>query len=361
LLAVIAFAEFDSAGIDAADDSHLQESVRALASDQFSRREEATKALIAAGEAAVPLAAGVATSSDREASYRGLLVLTRLAKTAAPNARRSARRALGELAKSSDPQVARVAGEATRAVAAEAVELLRSSGGEADWNNGRLWSVSFANKPVGDAAIAPIDDLEPVQLNLTRTRVTDATLARLAGHTQLELLNLMATNITDDGLKHVAGLAAMKTFSIERTTISDAALVHLTGMSNLKTLYLGGSQVSGRGLKHVERLPIEYLSFAYSTVDDSVVEHIVPIKSLKTLGLDDTKVTDACVPPLVALENLEVLWLDNCEITDAAVEHLTRLSHLKSLHIENTKISEHGFTELKDKLKGASIVGSPAR
>lgn len=353
---------FRGADADAllADDAELRRSVAALAGDTFEERENATKALAGAGEAAVPFVVAAAKSGDRETTYRALVVLDRLASADESGARKAARRALAELSKADDAQVARAAREKLEKFVATAVARLRSSGGDVNFRDGRVWSISFANHAIGDATLVPLDDLEPVQLNLTRTQVADETLARLAGHTQLELLNLMATKVTDEGMKHLAGLSEMRTFSVERTAVTDAGLAHLRGFDKLKILYLGGSKVAGPGLKHVEHLPVEYLSFAYSRVDDSVVEHVVRLKGLKTLGLDDTQVTDACLPALASLENLEVLWLDNCgAITDAGVPHLARLTKLKTLHVQRTGISAQGFAQLKVALATTEINGAP--
>jgi hypothetical protein len=344
----------------AADETDLQAAIAALSSDKFVDRERATKTLIAAGASAIPSVAAIANSGDREASYRSMMVLDRLASSGESAARKPARRALAELAKSDNPQVSRTAAESLRVVTAAAVQQLQQSGGEIEWNHGKLWSISFANRSVGDMTLAALDDVEPIQLNLTRTQVTDDTLARLVDHTQLELLNLMSTKVTDKGMVHLARLTEIRTFSIERTAVTDAGLAHLRGYSKLETLYLGGSQIAGPGLKHLESLPIEYLSFAYSPVDDGIVAHIVPLRTLKTLGLDDTKVTDACVPSLAALENLEVLWLDNTAITDAAIPNLARLAKLKKLHLQNTKLTAKGFADLKTALPSVEITGAPA-
>jgi hypothetical protein len=349
-----------SAQTCAADDADIQDNIAALSSDKFSDRERATKALIAAGVAAIPSVAEVASSADREASYRSLMVLDRLASSGELVARKPARRALAELAKSPNAPVARAAKESLRVVTAEAVQQLRANGGEVEWNHDKLWSVSFANRSVGDLTMTALDDIEPIQLNFTRTQITDETLKRLADHTQLELLNLMSTKVTDDGMAYLASLTEVKTFSVERTAVTDVGLEHLRKFSKLKTLYLGGSKVAGPGLKHLEGLPIEYLSFAYSAVDDSVAAHIAALKSVKTLGLDDTKVTDACIPQFVALENLEVLWLDNSAITDAAIPNLARLTKLKKLHLQNAKLTAKGFADLKVALPNTEITGAPA-
>jgi hypothetical protein len=352
----------DGAGLWAADVAELRERVAALSSDQYAQREAATTALITAGADAVPLVAAAATSGDREASYRCLLVLQRMMHARDGEARRGARRALGELAKSDDSRVARIAGRYVKTVVEEAIEQLRSSGAAlSTGNDGLVRSVNFSHSSADDGALVAFDHIDPVEVNLTNTNVTDTALERLASHPQLELINLMSTKITDAGMKHVTALTAIRTFSIERTAVTDAGLENLKGCSNLKTLYLGGSRVTGPGLKHLEKLPIEYLSFAYSPVDDSIVEHIVAHKHIKTLGLDDTKVTDACLPALARLERLETLWLDNCAITDAAIPHFKRFTRLKKLHVQNTRLSPQGFARLRDELDTVQFIGAPAK
>jgi hypothetical protein len=109
----------------------------------------------------------------------------------------------------------------------------------------------------------------------------------------------------------------------------------------------------------LEKLPIEYLSFAYSTVGDSVAEHAARLKGLKTLGIDDTQVSDKCLPPLVALEKLEVLWLTRSTVGDAGVAQLKQMTWLKTLHAEETKITEQGFAELRAALKETTVLGAP--
>lgn len=345
--------------LHAADEATLRGHVAALASDRFAERNAATVALIEAGEAAVPLVGDAVQSGDREASYRGLLVLRRLLSGDDLAARRAARKQLASLSQSDDRYVARLSTESLRVVFDEAVRQLQTARGSITRDDaGRIQAINFAHKDVDDAALAPLDDVAPLELNLTNTRITDATLERLAIQTQLELLNLMATKVTDDGLKHVANLTALHTFSVERTAVSDAGLAHLKNMKDLKTLYLGGSRVAGPGLAQIEHLPIEYLSFAYSPIDDASVEHVARIKSLKTLGLDDTKITDACLPALAALPNLEVLWLDNTAVTDAAIPHLKQLAKLKTLHFKNTQISSEGRARLRRELGEVQLIGA---
>lgn len=331
-----------------ADEAELRRQIVALGSDQYVEREAATQALIAAGGPAVPLVAKVVTESDREASTRAMFVLRRVASAGDAVVRKSARGALTALAKSDDPKISRIASEALQEALTSAIAKLTAAGAHLSWDENRqVRRINFSSTRVEDAHVLPLDDLEPVEIDFRHSHITDATLARLAGHAQLEVLNLMSTKVTDAGMKHLAGLKNLRSLSVERTAVTDEGLAELKGLKVLKVLYIGGSKIAGPGLKHIEHLPIEYLSFAFSPISDEVVEHAVRIKSLKTLGLDDTKITDACLPAVAQLEKLEVLWLDNTVVSDACLGSLKRMTHLKTLHAENTKISGKGFGELR--------------
>jgi hypothetical protein len=342
-----------------ADEAALRRQIVALGSDQYAEREAATQALIAAGGPAVPLVAKVVSESDREASTRAMFVLRRVAAAGDAGARKSARRALSALAKSGDPKIARIANEALREALVSAVTKLTEAGAHLSWDENRqVRRVNFSSARVEDAHVTALDDIEPVEIDFRNAHITDATLARLAEQLQLELLNLMSTRVTDAGMKHLAGLKNLRSLSVERTSVTDEGLAELAGLKELKVLYLGGSKIAGPGLKHVEDLPIEYLSFAFSPIGDEAVEHAVRIKSLKTLGLDDTKITDACLPGVAKLEKLEVLWLDNTGVSDACLAALKQMTWLKTLHAENTKISNKGFIELRAALKQTNIFGN---
>lgn len=357
---VFAFALSLIAASGRADEAELRRQILALGSDQYAEREAATQALIVAGGPAVPLVAKAAGALDREASTRAMFVLRRVASAGDAGARKSARRALSELAKSGDPKVARIANEALQEAFLSAIAKLTAAGAHlsGDDDKHQVRKVNFSSTRVEDAQVLPLDDLEPVEIDFRNTQITDATLERLAGQPQLEVLNLMSTRVTDAGMKHLAGLAKLRSLSVERTAISDEGLAELKGLENLKVLYVGGSKIAGPGFKHVEHLPIEYLSFAFSPIGDEAAEHVVRIKTLKTLGFDDTKITDASVPALLKHEKLEILWLDNTAVSDACLASLKQMTWLKTLHAENTKISGNGFIELRAALKQTKIFGN---
>jgi hypothetical protein len=73
-------------------------------------------------------------------------------------------------------------------------------------------------------------------------------------------------------------------------------------------------------------------------------------KSLETLSLSDTPITDDGLEHLGDLKNLQTLSLQNTAITDAGLESLTRLPQLQRLDVYGTKTSRHGVQQIMEQL-----------
>jgi len=90
-----------------------------------------------------------------------------------------------------------------------------------------LGFLSLEGTRVGDAGLAHLAGLTGLgSLNLAGTRVTDAGLAHLAGLRLLRYLSLGSTRITDDGLAGL-GLTRLLRLELHRTAITDAGLARL--------------------------------------------------------------------------------------------------------------------------------------
>jgi hypothetical protein len=83
------------------------------------------------------------------------------------------------------------------------------------------------------------------------TQVTDATLERLEGLSELLRVHLDGTTITDAGLEHLEGLSQLKMLHLDNTKVTDAGLEHLTGLSQLEVLDLNGTLVTDAGLERL--------------------------------------------------------------------------------------------------------------
>lgn len=92
-----------------------------------------------------------------------------------------------------------------------------------------------------------------------------------------------------------------------------------------------------------------------SRVTDADLGHLVGLKHLKTLHLDNSQVTDAGLKHLASLKNLSFLNLDNSQVTDAGLVHLAGLKSLKHLNVDRTQVTDAGVAELQKSLPNCRI------
>ena len=93
-----------------------------------------------------------------------------------------------------------------------------------------------------------------IEVDLSRTKVTDKGLIQLSELFQLQSLNLSSTKITDDGLGYLTGLTRLQTLNLFNTKVTSAGLEHLKGLTKLQILFLGSTEITDAGLKYLKGL-----------------------------------------------------------------------------------------------------------
>ncbi|HEX2750837.1 MAG TPA: c-type cytochrome domain-containing protein [Verrucomicrobiales bacterium] len=99
--------------------------------------------------------------------------------------------------------------------------------------------VNVADK-FGDAELAKFGPVAErlVDLNLSRSKVTDAGIAAVAGMKNLKRLNLANTAVTDAAANHFASLGALEYLNLVGTKVTDGALPKLEKSAALKKLFV---------------------------------------------------------------------------------------------------------------------------
>ncbi|HWB03225.1 MAG TPA: c-type cytochrome domain-containing protein [Verrucomicrobiales bacterium] len=99
--------------------------------------------------------------------------------------------------------------------------------------------VNVADK-FGDAELAKFGPVAErlVDLNLSRSKVTDAGMAAVAGMKNLKRLNLANTAVSDAAADHFAPLGALEYLNLVGTKVSDAAMPKLEKLAALKKLFV---------------------------------------------------------------------------------------------------------------------------
>ena len=86
---------------------------------------------------------------------------------------------------------------------------------------------------------------------MSSTRITDATLVRLARAKSLTYLDIYGTNVTGDGIRRLGELKGLKELYAGGTGADDAAIAALAGLEELFHLDLQGTQVTDASLETI--------------------------------------------------------------------------------------------------------------
>ena len=128
------------------------------------------------------------------------------------------------------------------------------------------------------------------------------------------------------------------------TAVRDGDLKQLTAVRNLRSLDLENTKVTGAGLKALKDL--QALSLYRAPVTDAGLKEVKELGNLLTLDLTGTKVTDAGLKHLKALKKLRTLNLSFTTVGDGGLKELKDLKDLQSLRLNRTKVTDAGLKEL---------------
>jgi uncharacterized membrane protein/mono/diheme cytochrome c family protein len=101
-------------------------------------------------------------------------------------------------------------------------------------------NASRAEPAIGDADAALLADIAPLvaNLNLSKSTLTDAGLAKLGGMVNLERLRLDGTGVGDAGVRALGSLPKLESINLIGTKVSPALTDWLTAQSALRRIYV---------------------------------------------------------------------------------------------------------------------------
>jgi hypothetical protein len=130
----------------------------------------------------------------------------------------------------------------------------------------------------------------------------------------------------------------------------------VASLPTVRELNLSLTWLEDRHLKHIENMTTLEVLWLPPRMTDAGFDHLVGLKSLHTLGLGDTAVTDAGLARLAAFPNLRYLFIGGAtNITDAGLEHLKTLPKLEFVYLNGSRVSEGGIRALQEARPGLAI------
>jgi len=247
-----------------------------------------------------------------------------------------------------------------------------------------LRSINLANSDASDRVVGELSKIPHLQtLNLANTKIsTDA--ARSLGEMR-ELTDLSLIGTATDQI--VAGLTAIpiRRLDLSRSKITNASLPMLLQIPTLESLNLDWCSVTGDGFKGFGKSDIKKLSVGATRFGTEGLVAIKGMKSLEDLNLFDARILmqknanvfrtfpklrilnagknslsdDAVNVFFKGHKSLEELHLPHHKgITDSGLQYLVGVRNLKLLNVADTSVNELGANELKKRLPECTIMTS---
>lgn len=200
--------------------------------------------------------------------------------------------------------------------------------GLASLENLKLQFLGLNRTALGDEAVPALVKLRGLdRLDLQQTRLTDAGLAGLLALPALNTLTLNGTQVSGAGFCRAAerghlARSALKELAISDTRLNDDAMACVGRIPRLENLWARNTQITAKGLRPLAACPLKKLDLAGATVGDDALEVLAPMKSLRILNLDETRISDAGIPALKAMGHLESTSLRGTKLSPRALEEL---------------------------------------
>jgi hypothetical protein len=272
---------------------------------------------------------------------------------------------------------------------AAARKLLEKRGARFEKYDGRLTFIARDESVLTDenlAILGQVSDLGQANLGDKKSRFSAAGLAHLAGLKKLESLGLRHI-ATDEMLAVVSEMHGLRSLSIYYATkITDASLRRLAKLTQLEELEIGRTACDGRGLAHVAPGKLKFLELTelkispegakaiarctklselripFSTVPKGFFKALAGLKQLNTInvvsarGIDDAALAD--LGKLVSLRELNLYGVQ--DFASGALAKLSGLKNLETLDLRSTRVEEAGLAEIAalPKLRELDLEGS---
>ena len=200
-----------------------------------------------------------------------------------------------------------------------------------------LHVLNLASTPADDSTIAAISSLPIRDLMLSRTRISDASIATIRQFRSLESLQVPFCSVTGAGFQGY-GDSGLKVLNVGETPFGIEGFINIKGMKSLENL---------------------------NVYQSGLVEHVKAnvfrtFPNLKVLNAGSNAITNAGMDVFFkGHKSLEELHLaGNKGISDQGLAALIAVKTLRVLDVHDTGCSANGATALKAKLPDCKIITS---
>ncbi len=219
-------------------------------------------------------------------------------------------------------------------------------GGKPTVREGAVRAVDLSRTPVSDAQIAHLAGLRSLEeLSLESTETGDSAAAAIARLGSLRRLNLRHTTVSDKGLREfAAGLTKLEELRVDHTLVEGSGFGALP--TSLRVLSASNLELRDESAQALVKLPLRSMNVSYTDLTDNGFVQLAGIATLESLDATATEVGDKGVRALAALPALRELRISYGRFTDKGLDALRTAAALVTLEAARSRLTDSAITAI---------------
>jgi Leucine-rich repeat (LRR) protein len=209
-----------------------------------------------------------------------------------------------------------------------------------------LTVLDLSNSRLTDASLKAFAAAKNVQtLNLIRVPLTDAAAKDIVAFAELRSIDLFATGLTDAGFKELTKLSNLQRINLRATKVTDAVFEDLGNFKDLRSFEVNESLITDKAIRTMRKQGrLHTLQIAHNWHGQ---ERPQGPKDVNYVGLLGTRISDAALKDLDQFENLLSLDLSGTAVTGGGLKDVKHLAKLNDLHLTRSHVTDAGLAGLK--------------
>ncbi len=184
------------------------------------------------------------------------------------------------------------------------------------------------------------------ELQIDSSEITNAGLKQLVG-TKLRRISVRSDKITDEGMGNIADIRTLNTVQCGRNwLITDLGYAHLKKLPLLKSLDVQENRVTEKSASVIAQLKgLDNINLQNTTITDAGLKEVSTLPKLTSIGLTECKnISPASLKYLCKIPKLRKVDLDdNLFLKDEDLDFVRRCPALTELNLSGTGVSDAGM------------------
>lgn len=185
-------------------------------------------------------------------------------------------------------------------------------------------------------------------MDLSTSQYSPAFLAAILKLSSLVELRLDFLNLTSQDFVNLNEATALETLWLTGSSINDQILPLVQGVKTLTSLTIKSTKISDASMKALAALPLLKNLHLPATISDNGVVELSASSSLEDLDLSYTTITAKALAALSNLKSLSTLYVNDTTLSDDSMAEVKNIKGLKVLFLNGTKVTDKCLEQLAE-------------